>query len=218
MGHLIINCRDETEWLKERGKGIGGSDAAAILGLNPYVSNVDLWRIKTGRTKQKDISNKPCVKFGKIAEHHLRELFILDYPEYKMAHSSYDIHVHSEYDFIRASLDGELLDRNNTKGIWEAKTTEIRRSQDWGKWDKKIPMNYFCQILHYFIVDTDYKFAIVKARIKHTQDNVVNATIRHYPIKREDHESDIQYLFEKEIEFYWHIKNDKEPALILPPI
>lgn len=69
-----------TEWLQERKKGIGGSDAAAILGLNPYMSNVDLWEIKTGRKEQEDISEKECVKFGVAAEDHLRTLFALDYP------------------------------------------------------------------------------------------------------------------------------------------
>ena len=67
------------EWLQERKKGIGGSDAAAIIGLNPYMTNVDLWEIKTGRKEQEDISNKPCVKYGTEAEGPLRELFKLQY-------------------------------------------------------------------------------------------------------------------------------------------
>jgi hypothetical protein len=32
------------EWIRERKKGIGGSDAASILGMNPYKTNVDLWK------------------------------------------------------------------------------------------------------------------------------------------------------------------------------
>jgi predicted phage-related endonuclease len=34
-------------WLKERREGIGGSEAAAILGMNPYMTNVELWEYKT---------------------------------------------------------------------------------------------------------------------------------------------------------------------------
>ena len=30
-------------WLEFRTQGIGGSDAAAILGLNPYKTNVQVW-------------------------------------------------------------------------------------------------------------------------------------------------------------------------------
>ena len=33
------------EWLVNR-KGIGGSDASAILGLNPYKTNQELWMEK----------------------------------------------------------------------------------------------------------------------------------------------------------------------------
>ena len=56
-----VSNMGRTEWLQERKKGIGGSDAAAILGLNPYMSNVDLWEIKTGRKEQEDISEKEIV-------------------------------------------------------------------------------------------------------------------------------------------------------------
>jgi len=38
-----------SEWLKVRRYGIGGSDAAAAVGLSPYVSPLELWLDKTGR-------------------------------------------------------------------------------------------------------------------------------------------------------------------------
>ena len=44
------------DWLEERKKGIGGSDAATILGLNPYKTSIDLWEEKTGRKDAEDIS------------------------------------------------------------------------------------------------------------------------------------------------------------------
>ena len=37
------------EWLEVRKQGIGSSDAAAAVGLNPYQSQLELWMIKTGR-------------------------------------------------------------------------------------------------------------------------------------------------------------------------
>jgi putative phage-type endonuclease len=37
------------DWLEVRKNGIGGSDAAAAVGLNPYMSPLELWLIKTGR-------------------------------------------------------------------------------------------------------------------------------------------------------------------------
>ena len=36
------------EWYELRKSGIGGSDAAAILGLSPWKTNVDLWEEKVG--------------------------------------------------------------------------------------------------------------------------------------------------------------------------
>ena len=37
------------DWLEVRKNGIGGSDTAAAVGLNPYMSALELWLIKTGR-------------------------------------------------------------------------------------------------------------------------------------------------------------------------
>ncbi len=37
------------EWLSVRSTGIGGSDAAAAVGLSPYKSQLELWLEKTGR-------------------------------------------------------------------------------------------------------------------------------------------------------------------------
>lgn len=47
------------EWLEERKTGIGGSDASAIVGLNPYSDNIKLWEIKTKRAEQEDIQTSP---------------------------------------------------------------------------------------------------------------------------------------------------------------
>lgn len=217
---MLIECKNNDEWLLERSKGIGGSDASSILGLNPYKSNVELWREKTGRTKTKDISHKPYVLYGKQAEEHLRKLFELDYPEYEVAYIPYNIHIHKDYNYLRASLDGELLHKQTLeKGIFEAKTTEIRKKTDWTNWDKKIPMNYFCQILHYFIVKTDCSFAKLKAQIKsHDLSGETILTTKHYHIERENHKNDIEMLLNKEIEFWWYVQNDKAPPLILPEI
>lgn len=70
------------EWLVNR-KGIGGSDASAILGLNPYKTNQELWMEKKGQMSPVDISGKSYVKYGNDAEPLLRALFALDYPNTK---------------------------------------------------------------------------------------------------------------------------------------
>lgn len=220
MGHIVVNIDNETDWHKERSKGIGGSDAASVLGLNPFKSNIELWREKTGRAKSENISEKPAVKYGKRAEEYLRGLFMLDYPQYTLSYSPYDQHISEKYQFLRASFDGLLTDADGTKGILEIKTTEILNPKQWEEWENKIPTNYFCQILHYFAIDEDLKFCKLKAQIKyHKQnDNEIYATTRHYHILREKHLQDIDYLITEETKFWHYVKANKEPPLILPQI
>ncbi len=43
------NNLSRDDWLDVRKHGIGSSDAAAAVGLNPYQSQLELWMIKTGR-------------------------------------------------------------------------------------------------------------------------------------------------------------------------
>lgn len=43
------NTLSRDEWLTVRKQGIGSSDAAAAVGLNPYKSQLELWMEKTGR-------------------------------------------------------------------------------------------------------------------------------------------------------------------------
>ena len=63
------------EWLLARKGKIGGSDAAAVLGLNPYKNNVEFWNEMVGITKPRDISNEPYVIYGSRAEEHIRAIF-----------------------------------------------------------------------------------------------------------------------------------------------
>ena len=55
-------------WLKLRKAGIGGSDAAAILGMTPWKSPYQLWLEKTGEVEAEDISTKEVVHFGHVLE------------------------------------------------------------------------------------------------------------------------------------------------------
>ena len=50
----LVSTKDMSreQWLKVRQTGIGASDAAAAVGLNPYQSQLELWMIKTGREDQ----------------------------------------------------------------------------------------------------------------------------------------------------------------------
>lgn len=172
------------EWLVNR-KGIGGSDASAILGLNPYKTNQELWMEKKGQMSPVDISGKSYVKYGNDAEPLLRALFALDYPEYKVEYYDNNMIINKKYPWAHASLDGELMDPDGRRGILEIKTTNILQSMQWEKWDNRIPDNYYIQVLHYLLV-TEYDFVVLKAQLKRVRDGEVRLTTKHYNIEREE--------------------------------
>lgn len=213
----ILSSR--AEWLRERGKRIGGSEVAAIVGQNPYFTNVELWEIKTGRKEKEDISENPAVKYGTNAEPHLRELFKLDYPELCVSYEENNLWTNDRYPFAHASLDGWLHDQNGRLGILEVKTTTIRNPAQKLKWDKKIPSNYYCQVLYYMaILEAD--FAILTAQLKWDKQDLADSEVfkitKNYRIEREDVQDDIDFLVRKVAEFWEAVKTDTRPSLVLP--
>jgi putative phage-type endonuclease len=212
---LVLNSREE--WLKARKNHIGGSDASACVGLNPYTSNVELWEEKTGRRHPEDISHKDYVIYGTRAEEYLRELFSLDFPEYQVFYDENNMFLNSDYPWMHASLDGELVDQERRRGILEVKTTELLQSLQIEKWNDRIPDNYFCQVLHYLAV-TGYEFAVLKAQLKSEWGGELRIATKHYFIERKDVEEDIKYLVEYEKRFWGFVESGRRPDLILPAI
>ena len=195
-------------------------ECSAIIGQNPYMSNTELWNIKTGHALQPDISDKPYVQYGVAAEPLIRELFKLNYPKYEVLYEENNSWFNSDYPFAAASLDGWLVERETGRtGIWECKTSEIVSSMHKEKWQDKIPMNYYCQILHYLMVRTDCEFAHLTALLTWKfEDKEMYQQLRNYHIEREDAQDDIEYLKNKESEFWEYVQDGKRPALVLPEI
>lgn len=205
------------EWLHGRKHQIGGSDASACVGMNPYKTNVELWEEKSGRRKPEDISDKEYVIYGTQAESYLRQLFALDFPEYKVIYDDNNMFLNSDYPWMHASLDGELTDLNGRRGILEIKTTNILQSMQREKWNDRIPDNYFCQVLHYLAV-TNYEFVVLKAQLKSRWGEELRITTKHYMIERKDVEEDIRYLVQAEKKFWDCVVSGRRPDLILPMI
>lgn len=205
-----------SQWLHSR-KGIGGSDASAVLGMNPYKTNEELWMEKTWQWEPEDISEKPYVKYGHEAEPLLRSLFALDYPEYQVFYYENNMIKNKRYPWAHASLDGELVDWEGRRGILEIKTTNILQSVQREKWRDKIPDNYYIQILHYLMV-TGYDFAILKAQLKSEWGQDIRTQTRHYFIEREEAADDIEILKEAERKFWEDVETRRRPGLILPEI
>lgn len=212
----IFESREE--WLKGRTR-IGGSDASAVLGLNPYMTNVDLWELKTGRKTQPDISEKPYVKFGVEAESIVRELFKLNYPQYKVFYEENNLWTNTDFEFAGVSHDGWLIDDKGRNGIWECKTTEIVSSMHKEKWNDQIPQNYYCQILHSFLVRTDCEFAVLTALLTWKREGKeIYQQLKNYHFERSELQEDLEILEEAERKFWLCILDDKKPDLILPTI
>lgn len=204
------------EWQEFRKTGIGGSDAAAILGLSPFKSNIEVWEEKVGFREPEDISDKPQVAYGTEAEDMLVKLFELDYPQYLVKQNKRAVYRRG---FMFASLDAELLEyATKAQGFLETKTTEIHSAAALQKWDGHIPEYYYAQVLHYFVT-LGWTFAWLKVQIKQTGRNgQVELITRHYPFLRRALMEDMKYLYTKEKEFWGYVERKERPPLILPPI
>ena len=212
----VFESRDE--WMAKRTRRIGGSDAAAVIGKNPYMTNERLWEIKTGRREQADISDVEAVMYGAKAEEYLRELFRLDFPEYEVEYKENNLWINEKYPFAHASLDGWLKDGKGRNGILEIKTATITSAVQRAKWNNQIPQNYYCQVLWYMMV-TEFDFAILKAQLKtEWPGQLPSLRTEHYLIERSEVQQDIDYLREAGKQFWSYVEKDTRPPLILPEI
>lgn len=214
----------EAEWLKARLNGIGGSEAAAIIGKSPWCSNVELWRRKTGRSAAPDIASNEAVKYGHDAEPLVRGLFALDYADkYETEYrGAFDMVYHQDHPFIFSTLDGRLTEKSTgRKGILEIKTTTIVRSMQKEKWwnDGKpcIPDNYYCQVLWQMIA-SGFDFAVLYAMLRYDYGGEVRSELRPYTIERSEVTDDIEYLKNEGVKFWKMVQDDIQPGLILPDI
>ena len=189
------------------------------MGVNNYKNIIDLWK-----EKKKSVSGNPIEEYsneaterGKKLEDIIRKQYKIDNPDKKI-YEVKDYYIHKNFDFIRASLDGEIVLSNKKTGILEIKTTTIHNYSVYLQyWKNNIPETYLYQILHYFLV-TDYEFAVLVAdiRFKCFEDDEfdLKKEIKTYTIYRDDFKNEIKKLQEKEIEFWSYIENNIEPPLI----
>lgn len=139
----------EEEWLRERTKGIGGSDVAAVLGISPWKTRRDLFYEKTGvQPMQPDESNWVAKEVG----HHLEELVAEIYRR-KTGYTVYPIRKifqHPLYPFMIADVDYFVQKPNGKRGVLECKTSSLMAKDRWA--DDGIPRHYEVQGKHYLSV------------------------------------------------------------------
>ena len=212
---LNMEIKNEIDWLEWRKSGIGGSDCAAILGLSPYMTNVELWEQKV-LGKKKSMKGKEFVlQRGHDFEPLIIKMFALEHPEFEVTSQKYDLFVHPEYGFILGSTDARLkLIYTGESGILEIKYVQIGNSQQKLNWQDGIPQYYYCQILHY-LACSGLTFAILKARFN--QNGFFYE--KEYRFERAEHQESIDLLIQKEVEFWnKYVLTGIKPPLVLPQI
>jgi putative phage-type endonuclease len=134
---------DREQWLKARQDGIGASDAAAALGLSPWVSPLELYQQKVGEAPLEVEMSDP-MRFGTLLEPVIRE-------EYARRTGRPVIHGipqmrSPQFPWMTANLDGRADDR-----ILECKTA--RSDQGWGEpGSDDVPQAYLLQVIHQMVV------------------------------------------------------------------
>ena len=131
------------EWLKSRKSGIGGSDAAAVCGMNPYSNSIKVFMDKTS-DKITEISNE-AVRIGHDLEQYVADRFT-EATGLKTRKSNF-MYRSTRHPFMIADIDRFIIGEN--AGL-ECKTAS---AYNYDKWmDGRIPPHYKMQCYHYMAV------------------------------------------------------------------
>lgn len=144
------------EWLKERTKGIGGSDASVVLGLNKWKTPFELWLEKTGQSNVEESAGEAAY-FGTLLEDLVAKEF--ERRSGKKVRRNNFMLQHPEYPFITANIDRKVVGED---ALLECKTASAYLTKDWES--DEIPAPYLVQVQHYLGV-TGYKKAYIAVLI-----------------------------------------------------
>ncbi len=195
---MVKNTAEMThqEWLKERTKGIGGSDASIILGLNKYKTPFELWLEKTGQSSLDDTAGEAAY-FGNLLEDMVAKEFEVRTGK-KVRRNNFMLQ-HPEHSFITANIDRKVVGES---AVLECKTASAFLAKDWES--DEIPDSYLVQVQHYLGV-TGYEHAYIAVLIG-------GQKFIWKDIKRD--EELIQMIFNAEVHFWnHHVFGNVPPAL-----
>jgi putative phage-type endonuclease len=178
-------------------QGIGASECAAVLGIDPYKTPYELWLEKTGRVVN-DISNEPQIIMGNLLEPVIAKRYAQLTGE-KVARVNRAI-LHKQYPHMLCHLDRKVVGKR--KGV-EIKTANPFSSA-WGEaGTDEIPPNYIAQVQHQ-LACTGFE----------EEDLIVfrgTTDLRIYNFKPD--EKIINHIIKK-VDHFWnyHVKGDMPPA------
>jgi len=194
------NDLSRDDWLKVRKNGIGSSDAAAAVGLNPYKSQLELWMEKTGRDaglpKPDPNDDTSPMYWGSLLE-----VFVAAHYTKKSGNRIRKVNAvlqHPEHAWMLANLDREVTGASDVQ-ILECKTAGMNGAR---LWREGVPEYVQLQVLHQLAVTG-----------KQTADVAVLICGNEFKIYRiERDEAMIARLIELEAQFWQHVESDTPPA------
>lgn len=185
------------QWLAERNKSIGGSDAAAVLNLSQYSSQYSLWAEKTGKIIPEDISDREAVRLGTDLEQYVAERF-MEATGKKVQRCNF-ILKNDQYPFAHANPDRMVVGEN--AGL------ECKTSSSWDVAQKlrngDIPPYWYCQMVHYMMVTGAERWYL----------GALVFGVGFFQFTVERNEAEIAALAHAEEEFWSLVTSDTAPAV-----
>lgn len=133
----------EAEWLEIRRKGIGGSDAGAIIGLNPYKSAYSVYCDKLNYSPEQE--DNEAMRQGRDFEEYVAKRFC-EKSGKRVKKCNYILR-HPKYEFMLADVDRLIVGEN--AGL-ECKTTNVFNKTNYE--EGEIPLSHYVQCVHYMAV------------------------------------------------------------------
>lgn len=192
---VYFTPKNHEEWLEFRRHSIGGSDAAIIVGLNPFTSQYALWLDKT-RTDTPEEEYNEAMRQGTDLESYVAERFTLETGKEVIERE--ETIKNPDYPFAHANVDRWVVGEN--AGL-ECKTTSSLKLEDFE--NGKFPPNYYIQCLHYMAVTGAEKYYLAVL--------VFGKAFKVFEIERD--EELIEDLMKAEENFWFYVEND-----IAPPV
>lgn len=133
-------------WRERRKLGIGGSDAGAIIGVNPYRSPLAVWCDKTGRSD--DIEPNEFMEWGNRLEAIVTAKFAEIHPD-MLVHRVNGMIVSRERPWQFANIDRRIREADGSSAVLEVKTAGALNADHWKSGP---PPTYVAQVTHYLAV------------------------------------------------------------------
>jgi len=195
MGEITkVKTANHEEWRELRSHYIGGSDAAAVVGLNPYSSPYSLWAEKTGRTP--GFAGNLATEVGTYLEEFVAQKFAQETG--KKVRKCNQSFLNSEFPFAIANIDREIIGED--AGL-EIKTTDSLNLKKFS--GGEYPANYYVQCVHYMAITGKKRWYLAVL--------IGNREFMWFVIERDDDE--IAALMTAEAEFWELVKTDTPPAI-----